>query len=77
MSSKKKKVDTFDTLGPGMELIRGGLELTGNFLERRCVCSPGGWAYGSVDIGCACGCHGPSSPKDNNLANLTIANPPF
>jgi hypothetical protein len=63
-------------LGKGMELIRGGVEVTSasRVEGRRCVCSPGGWSYGNVDCGCACGCF--TSPAEaNRSANYDIANP--
>lgn len=75
MDLNKKK---YETLGPGMELVRGG------FIEPpliyvlipRCACSPGGWSYGfSSDYRCACGCPGPAGPADNNEANHFIAVP--
>ena len=72
MNSKKQKNEK---LTKGMTLVKGGIELSKVKGGRSCICSPGGWAYGNVDCGCACGCFGPSSPQANNSANLDIANP--
>ena len=72
MNSKKQKNEK---VAKGMTLVRGGIELSKVKGGRRCICSPGGWDFGNVDCGCACGCPGPSSPQQNNIANLNIANP--
>ncbi|MCU0289277.1 MAG: hypothetical protein MUF15_23135 [Acidobacteria bacterium] len=55
MKSKKKE---FEPLGPGMELIRGGVELEENSDWIICSCDPAE-AYTSGQqggSGCACGC---------------------
>jgi hypothetical protein len=72
MGSKKKNLET---LGPGMELVRGGIELP-FVIYLPCACSPGGWSYGfSSDYRCACGCFDVSSPEDNRDANHLIIVP--
>jgi hypothetical protein len=64
----------------GMNVVRGGIEISkikgGD--EKKCICSPGGWDFGHVDCGCACGClywpdQGGSSPQENNLTNMELA----
>ncbi|MDQ1350415.1 MAG: hypothetical protein QG657_717 [Acidobacteriota bacterium] len=55
MKSKKKE---FEPLGPGMELIRGGVELESTSDWIFCSCTPAE-AYTSGqqgNSGCACGC---------------------
>jgi hypothetical protein len=72
MSSKKKNLET---LGPGMELVRGGLEVP-IIIYLPCYCSPGGWSGGFCsDYRCACGCFGPSSAEENRDANHLIVVP--
>lgn len=67
MDKKKKGLDD---LGPGFEVIDGGIKTTGLIRGGGCICSPGGKFAGSVDpCGCACGCFGTSTPVENNGAN--------
>jgi hypothetical protein len=67
MNSKKKGIKN---LAPGIEVIDGGIKATGKIKGGGCICTPGGWAFGSADpCGCACGCEGPSTPADNRDAN--------
>ncbi len=57
-----------NSLGPGMELIRGGVE--DDVSINGCFCSPGGYSAGKTSsCGCACLCAGPSSPANNRSAN--------
>lgn len=72
---KHKKI-TANSLDSGMEMIRGGLEVSSGTrtADRRCVCSPGGWSYGNLLGGCACGCF-TASPQNNQTANHDLANP--
>ena len=79
MQPKERKKST---LGKGMELIRDGIEFSGDLRGGvSCICSPGGWSYGNVDVyRCACGClywpdGGGSSPEDNRDANHNLAVP--
>ena len=75
MDPKKKK---YETIGPGMELVRGGIIEPPLIyaLIPRCVCSTGGWSYGfSSDYRCACGCPDPAPAADNNEGNHLIAVP--
>ncbi len=72
MKSEKKELDA---LGPGMELMGGGIDASKVWAGRRCICSPGGWGYGNTSgNGCACGCFGPSPATENHGANTDKAN---
>jgi len=69
MSSEKKGNRNF---GPGIEVLDDGIKMTGSVLGggQRCICSPGGWAFGNTsDCGCSCGCFGTATPTVNNGAN--------
>ncbi len=71
MKSEKKK----SGLGSSMELIRGGVEASASMADsRKCICSPGGWSYGNLDCGCACGCFTTGDAVNMN-ANNKLANP--
>jgi hypothetical protein len=61
---KKKNPKGFEVIESGLDSIIGG----------RCVCSPGGWAYGRDQGGCACACaSGIQYAEANFTANMDKA----
>jgi hypothetical protein len=57
----------------GMELVRGGIKATEDAGILGCICSPGGWSYGSSSSShCACGCRNGNS-GENMSANHALA----
>jgi hypothetical protein len=69
---KSKKQD-FEPLGPGMELIRGGVELDVTSDWIICACDPAeAYTYGQQgNSGCACGCSdGPTGVSNFNKSYM-------
>lgn len=74
MNSKKSKPKT---LGSGMKLIRGGVELDVE-IAMACACEPVDChSYGSQgSSGCACDCWGSAGSGENNFNKAVQINPP-